>query len=86
MQKVDGLILGSDTSYLTLRKQIIALAASHRLPAIYEVRDYPDAGELMSYGTNVKDAYRVAGNYVGVSSTEKNQPTCRSCKRPSLNW
>jgi putative tryptophan/tyrosine transport system substrate-binding protein len=64
-QNVGAVILGSDPSYLTLRKQIITLAASHRLPAIYEVRDYPDAGGLMSYGTNVKDAYRVAGNYVG---------------------
>ena len=65
MQKVGALILGSDPSYLTLRKQIIMLAASHRLPAIYEVRDYPDAGGLISYGTNLKDAYRLAGVYVG---------------------
>jgi putative tryptophan/tyrosine transport system substrate-binding protein len=64
-QKVGALILGSDPSYLALHKQILSLAASHRIPAIYELRDYVDAGGLMSYGTNIKDAYRQAGVYVG---------------------
>ena len=63
--KVGALLLGSDPSYLTLRKQILTLTASHRLPAIYELRDYVDAGGLVSYGTSVKDGYRLAGNYVG---------------------
>jgi putative ABC transport system substrate-binding protein len=65
VQKVGAVVIGADPSYNTLRKQIITLAASHRLPAIYEVREYTDDGGLMSYGTDIKDAYRVAGNYVG---------------------
>jgi putative tryptophan/tyrosine transport system substrate-binding protein len=64
-QKVGAVIVGSDPSYLALRKQILTLASSHKLPAIYEAREYVDAGGLISYGTNLKDAYRLAGVYVG---------------------
>ena len=41
------------------------LAARHRLPAIYIVREYPAAGGLMSYGTSFSDTFRQAGVYVG---------------------
>jgi ABC-type uncharacterized transport system substrate-binding protein len=47
------------------REQIVALAARYRLPAIYEWREFAEAGGLASYGTNLADAYRFAGNYVG---------------------
>jgi putative tryptophan/tyrosine transport system substrate-binding protein len=59
------LLLGSDASYSALRKQIVTLAAKHRIPAIYEIREYVDDGGLISYGTSVKDGYRLAGIYVG---------------------
>jgi putative tryptophan/tyrosine transport system substrate-binding protein len=42
----------------------IALAASHRLPAMYPYRSYPDSGGLMSYGVDLKDMYRRAAVYV----------------------
>ena len=53
----DALIFGN-------RTRIIALAARHRLPAIYGYREFPDAGGLMAYGPNRYEMYRRAATYV----------------------
>jgi putative ABC transport system substrate-binding protein len=58
------LIVG-DSILLSLRDRIVALAAHHALPAIYSRREFAEAGGLMSYGTNLSDAYRQAGTYAG---------------------
>jgi putative ABC transport system substrate-binding protein len=47
------------------RVQLAQLAAFHRLPTIYAVRDYAEAGGLMSYGSNIMEGYRQVGIYVG---------------------
>jgi putative ABC transport system substrate-binding protein len=64
-QNIGAVIISSDPSYLSRRDQIVALTARHAIPAVYELRQYVDAGGLMSYGTDIKDANRVGGIYVG---------------------
>jgi putative tryptophan/tyrosine transport system substrate-binding protein len=47
------------------RIQLVQLAAFHRLPATYALRDCAEAGGLMSYGSNIVDAFRQVGIYTG---------------------
>jgi len=60
-----AMLVGSDPFFNSQRNKIIALAAQHAIPAIYEQREHALAGGLMSYGTNLSDGYRQAGIYVG---------------------
>src|SRR5262252_7897548 len=59
-----GLIVTQNTSVLPHRKLIIALAASHRLPAVYASRFFAMDGGLLSFGPNLLDNYRQAAGYV----------------------
>jgi ABC-type uncharacterized transport system substrate-binding protein len=59
-----GLIVLPDVSTAQHRDQIIALAAQHRLPAIYPYRYFAVSGGLISYGTDVADVFRRAAGYV----------------------
>jgi putative ABC transport system substrate-binding protein len=61
---IGGLVVSGDIFFNSRRDQIVALAARHAVPAIYEWRDFVIAGGLMNYGTSVTDGYRQAGNYV----------------------
>jgi putative ABC transport system substrate-binding protein len=59
-----GLIVLPDVSTVQHRDLIIALAARHRLPAIYPYRFYAVSGGLVSYGNDVADVFRRAAGYV----------------------
>jgi putative ABC transport system substrate-binding protein len=61
----DALFVGPDTFLIARRIQVVQLAAFHRLPAVYPARDFLEVGGLMSYGTNVMDAFRQLGIYAG---------------------
>ena len=64
-QRVDGVIVGSDPFFLSRRDQLVALAARRAIPAIHYLREFAVAGGLMSYGTSLADAFRLAGVYAG---------------------
>jgi putative ABC transport system substrate-binding protein len=64
-EKVVALLVASDPFFDTRLKRFVAFASQHRLPAIYQFRQYAVAGGLMSYGPSLPDAYRQAGTYVG---------------------
>jgi putative tryptophan/tyrosine transport system substrate-binding protein len=60
-QSVAGLLVAADPLFSSQRTQIIVLATRHGWPAIYQWREFVDAGGLASYGPNLFDAYRQAG-------------------------
>jgi putative ABC transport system substrate-binding protein len=64
-QRVNAIIIGADSLFLSRRDQLVGLAARHALPAIYYLREFADAGGLISYGASITDAYRLTGGYVG---------------------
>ncbi len=57
-------VLPDEPLFITIRPRIIALAAEHRLPAFYGAREFVDDGGLMSYGENLRSAYRRVATYV----------------------
>src|SRR5215472_15574968 len=64
-QRAGAILLEGDGFLFGERNRIVALAAHHAVPAIYSQREYVMAGGLMSYGSNIADAYRYAGMYSG---------------------
>ena len=64
-EQPDALFVATNPFFQTRRVQLAALAARHAVPAAYSVRVYAEAGGLMSYGTDVTDAWRQVGLYTG---------------------
>ena len=64
-QRAGAILVCASPFFNSRRQQLIVLASSHALPAIFEWRDFAVAGGLMSYGTSLNNAYRQAGIYAG---------------------
>jgi putative ABC transport system substrate-binding protein len=58
-------VISGDPFFTSRIEQLAALALRHAVPAIYQWREFAVAGGLLSYGADVTDAYRLAGNYTG---------------------
>ena len=64
-QHISALAVAAGPFFDTRREQLVALAAHHMVPTIYQFREYATAGGLMSYGIDPLDAYRQVGDYAG---------------------
>jgi putative ABC transport system substrate-binding protein len=64
-ERPDALFVGGDTLFNSRRVQLAIVAARYGVPAIYAQREYAEAGGLISYGTNLADAFRQIGVYAG---------------------
>jgi putative ABC transport system substrate-binding protein len=64
-QRVGALLVAADAFFNSRREQLVALVARHAIPAIYELREFAEAGGLMSYGTSLADSYHQIGAYAG---------------------
>jgi len=60
-----GLVVGGDPFFANRREQLVTLAATHGVPAIYQSREFVEAGGLISYGLNFIAAFRLVGVYAG---------------------
>jgi putative ABC transport system substrate-binding protein len=64
-ESADAMLITTTQFFMTRAGQIVALAARHRIPAMYARREFAEAGGLISYGASVADGYREVGRYVG---------------------
>src|SRR5262249_29498206 len=69
---VSGILIGAGAVFLRGLNKLAALTVRHAVPAIYQYRDFPTAGGLMSYGSDILDSYRLAGVYTGRVLTGEN--------------
>jgi ABC-type uncharacterized transport system substrate-binding protein len=63
--KADALIVAADPFFFSRRLQLATLATRHALPAIYNVREFAEAGGLITYGTSLTEVFRQVGIYTG---------------------
>jgi putative ABC transport system substrate-binding protein len=64
-ERPDALLVGADPFFNSRREYLVARIGQLRIPTIYEFREFAEAGGLISYGTDLADAYRLVGIYVG---------------------
>jgi len=61
--RADALVVGADSFFFGRRLQLATLATRHAIPTIYNAREFPEAGGLMSYGASLSEVYRYLGAY-----------------------
>ncbi len=64
-QRIGALLVPAEPFFFSRRERIVALAASHAVPAIHSLREFVAAGGLMSYGASNTEAWRQVGVYTG---------------------
>jgi len=62
---IAALVITADGFLISQAERLVTLAARYAMPTMYPLRQYVEAGGLISYGANLHEAFRRAGNYVG---------------------
>ena len=63
--RAGGLVISGGSFFSSKSEQLAALTVRHAVPAVFQYREFVAAGGLLSYGSNVTDAYHLAGIYTG---------------------
>jgi putative ABC transport system substrate-binding protein len=63
--RAGGLVIGAEALFTSHSEQLAALTVHHQMPTIYKGREFAAAGGLMSYGSDIRESYRLAGIYTG---------------------
>jgi putative ABC transport system substrate-binding protein len=85
-QRVDALVVKPDPFFIYRHERLVALAASHTIPAIYPLRVFAETGGLMSYGTNFVELYEQRGIYTGKILRGPSRLTSLSNRASNLSW
>jgi putative ABC transport system substrate-binding protein len=86
-ERPDAVFVGIDIFFNSRRAQLVNLASRHAVPATFVNREFPEIGGLMSYGSNIADAYRQLGVYTPVASSgAQSRPTYRCWCQPNSSW
>ena len=64
-ERIPAIVVAGDPFFDTRRDKLVALAARHAVPTMFQFREYAEAGGLVSYGVDLTDAYRQVGVYAG---------------------
>jgi putative tryptophan/tyrosine transport system substrate-binding protein len=84
-QRASALLVGTDPFFTSHLDRLLGLAARHAIPAIYDAREYPLAGGLMSYGSSIPDAYRQLGFIQVAYLRARSPPTYPYCNQLNSN-
>jgi putative ABC transport system substrate-binding protein len=85
-ERANALFVSPDSFFNRRRVQLAILAARHAVPAGYGVRDYAEAGGLMSYGTNLPTRVVRSAFMPVASSRALSRPICPCCSQPNSSW
>jgi putative ABC transport system substrate-binding protein len=84
--RIDAMVVHPDPVFFTARQQVVALAAKHRMPAVYHAAEVVEAGGLMSYGVSLEEQFRRAADYVDqiLKGAKPAELAVRQSEKPEL--